>query len=209
MLLLNRQRPPRSGRNARVCQVQFKMAKNSLFAMLLRSPWWMSFAVAAVLALISFAVLSPRHVVFGLMAALPFLIIGIIATFRQLRAPSARTVEQTLQYAASMPWREFRDTLEQAYRQQGFTVTRLEGQAADLQLIQDAQTTLVTGRRWKAGSHGVEPLRALAKARQAVDASHCVYITLTEPKDTTRRFAEENAISLLNGPALVQLLIAR
>jgi restriction system protein len=186
--------------------VKLKIAENSLFATLLRSPWWMSFAAAAALALISLAALPSRFVVFGLMTALPFLIIGIIATFRQLRAPSARTVEQTLQRAATMPWREFGDTLEQAYRQQGFTVTRIEGQAADLQLIQGAQTTLVTGRRWKAGSHGVEPLRALDKARQALDASHCVYITLAEPKDTTRRFAEQNAISLLSGPALVQLL---
>jgi restriction system protein len=186
--------------------VKFKMAENSLFAILLRSPWWMSFAAAAVLALTSIAVLPSKFVIFGLMAALPLLIIGIIAIFRQLRAPSARTVEQTLQRAATMPWREFRDTLEQAYRQQEFTVTRLEGQAADLQLIQGAQTTLVSGRRWKAGSHGVEPLRALHKARQALDASHCVYITLTEPKDATQRFAEQNAIGLLNGPALVQLL---
>ena len=188
--------------------MKLKMAKNSLFAMLLRSPWWISFAMAAVLALISFAVLPSKFVAFGLMAALPLLIIGIIATFRQLRAPSARSVEETLQRAANMAWREFRDTLEQAYRQRGFTVTRLEGQTADLQLIQGAQITLVTGKRWKAGSHGVEPLRALDKARQALDASHCVYITLSDPKDTTRRFAEQNAIDLLNGPALVQLLSA-
>ena len=144
--------------------------------------------------------------VFGLMGAIPFFVIGCIAAWRQMQAPSARTVEHTLERAAAMPWREFRDTLEQAYQAQGFTVTRLDGQAADLQLTRGAQNTLVAARRWKAASHGVEPLRALDKARQARDASHGVYVTLGEVNDTTRRFAEKNAIALVNGVGLVQLL---
>lgn len=186
--------------------MKLKMAKNSLFAMLLRSPWWISFVVAAGLALASGVLLAPQYVVFGLMSAIPFLVIGSIAAYRQIRAPSAQKVEQILQRAAAMPWREFRDELEQAYREQGFTVTRLEGHAADLQLALGAQTTLVAGKRWKAGSHGIKPLRTLDKSRQAQDVSHCIYITLTEPNDATRRFAEQNAISLINGLALVQLL---
>ncbi len=188
------------------CCVKLKMAKNSLFAILLRSPWWISFAVVAAFALASGALLPPKYVVFGLMGAIPFLVVGSIAAYRQLRAPSAQRVEQTLQRVAAMPWRDFQDTLEQAYRRQGFTVSRLDGHVADLQLTQGAQNTLVAGKRWKAGSHGVEPLRALDKARQAQDASHCVYISLTEPKDTTRRFAQQNAITLVYGAALVQLL---
>jgi restriction system protein len=182
------------------------MAKNSLFAILLRSPWWISFAVVAVFALASGALLPPQYVVFGLMGAIPFFVIGCVAAWRQMRAPSARTVEQTLERAATMPWRDFRDLLEQAYRNQGYTVTRLDGQAADLQLTQGAQTTLVAAKRWKAASHGVEPLRALDHARRTLDTSHAVYITLGELNDATRRFADKNTISLINGVALVQLL---
>ena len=182
------------------------MAKNSLFAILLRSPWWISFAVVAVFALASGALLPPQYVVFGLMGAIPFVVIGCIAAWRQLRAPSERTVEQTLARAAAMPWREFCDTLEQAYRDQGFTVTRLDGQAADLQLAKGGQTTLVAAKRWKAASHGVEPLRALDQARRSLDASYGCYVTLGEPNDATRRFADKHAIGLLNGIALVQLL---
>lgn len=186
--------------------MKLKMAKNSLFAILLRSPWWISFAVVAAIALASAALLPPQYLVFGLMGAIPFLAIGCIAAWRQLRAPSDRMVEQTLARAAAMPWREFRDALEQAYRNQGYTVTRLDGQAADLQLTMGAQTTLVAAKRWKAASHGVEPLRALDQTRRAHDASHGVYVSLGELSDATRRFADKNTIGLLNGVALVQLL---
>lgn len=182
------------------------MAENSLFAILLRSPWWISFAVVVVFVLASAALLPRQYVVFGWMGAMPFLVIGSIAGYRQMRAPSAREVEQTLQRAATMPWREFRDALEQAYRNQGYAVSRLDGPAADLQVIRGAQTTLVAAKRWKAGSHGIEPLRALDAARQAQDASHCLYVTLTEPNDNTLRFAKKNAIGLVNGSALAQLL---
>ncbi len=192
--------------NAGVCCVKLKMAENSLFAILLRSSWWISFAVVAVFVLASVALLPPRYVVFGWVGAIPFLVIGSITAYRQLRAPSARVVEQTLQNAADMPWRDFREALEQAYRNQGYTVSRLDGQAADLQLIRGAQTTLVAAKRWKAASHGVEPLRALDQTRRALDASHCLYITLGEPNDNTCLFAKKSDITLVNAMALAQLL---
>jgi len=37
--------------------VKFEMAKNSLFAVLLRSPWWISAAIAFSLALLGMAVM--------------------------------------------------------------------------------------------------------------------------------------------------------
>lgn len=186
--------------------MKLKMAENSLFAILLRSPWWISFAVVAVFVLASVALLPRPYVVFGWMGAMPFLVIGSIAGYRQLRAPSTRVIEQTLQRAATMPWRAFRDALEQAYRNQGYAVTRLDGPAADLQLTRGAQTTLVAAKRWKAASHGIEPLRALDAARKAQDASHCLYVTLGEPNDNSCRFAKKNAIGLVSGAALAQVL---
>lgn len=199
----------RARAHAGVCCVKLKMAENSLFAILLRSPWWISFAVVVVFGLASVALLPPPYVVFGWMGAIPFLVIGSIAAYRQMRAPSARTVEQTLQQAVSMPWREFRDALEQAYQRQGYAVTRLDSPVADLQLQRGAQTTLVTAKRWKAGSHGIEPLRALDQARRAQDASHCVYISIAEPNEKTRGFARKSGITLLHTAALVELLNQR
>ncbi len=189
--------------------MKLKMAKNSLFAILLRSPWWISFAVVLVFAMASAALLPPQYVVFGLMGALPFLVIGVIAAYRQFRAPSQRHVDQTLEQVAAMPWRDFCRALEQAFVASGYLVSRLDQGAADLQLNKGTQTTLVSAKRWKAGSHGVEPLRALDQQRRSKDASHCVYITLGELSDATRRFAEKQAIELVNGAALVQLLDKR
>ena len=168
--------------------MKLKMAKNSLFAILLRSPWWISMAVVAVFALASGALLPPKYVVFGLMGALPFLVIGCVAA------------------AAAMSWRDFKQTLEQAYRRLGYEVRPSKAAAVDLELTRNAQTTLVSAKRWKAASHGIEPLRTLNGARQTLDASHCVYVTLGELNDQTRRFAQLNTIELVNGADLVQLI---
>ncbi len=189
--------------------MKLKMAKNSLFAILLRSPWWVSFLVVLVFAMASAALLPTPYVVFGLMGALPFLVIGVIAAYRQFRAPSQQHVERTLQQVAAMPWRDFCQALEQAFLAKGYQVDRLDNAAADLELRKGAQTTLVAARRWKASSHGVEPLRALDRERQSRDASHCVYITLVALGDATRRFAEKQAIEPVHGVALVQLLDQR
>lgn len=186
--------------------MKFKMAKNSLFAILLRSPWWISIAVVAVFALASKALLPPQYMVFGLMGAIPFLVIGGIAAYRQLRAPSASVVAQTLEVASAMSWRDFSQALETAYRGRGYEVQRLTHPAADLQLRQGSHTTLVCAKRWKAASHGAEPLRVLEAARKAQDARRCVYVTLTGVNDQTRRFAEQHRIELLHGVALAQLL---
>jgi restriction system protein len=85
-------------------------------------------------------------------------------------------------------------------------VDRLPGDAADLQLTKAGSTTLVAARRWKASNHGVEPLRALARARAEQDASHCTYVSLVDPGDKTRRFAANNRVDILTGPQLVPLV---
>ena len=66
--------------------MKFQMAKNSLFAILLRSPWWMSVAIAAGLFAAARLVLPQAYAVF---VGLPFLAIGCYVGARQLRAPSA------------------------------------------------------------------------------------------------------------------------
>lgn len=186
--------------------MKLKMAPNSLFAVLLRSPWWISIAVVVAFALASHALLPEQYRVFGIMGGLPFLVIGAIAAFKQFQAPSPEQVAHTLQAAAAMSWRDFSAALEQAYGQQGYQVSRLDGPAADLMLAKAGSRTLVAGKRWKASNHGIEPLRALGEARQAQDTSHCVYITLADVGDKTRRFATGNRIDLLHGAALAHLL---
>jgi len=186
--------------------MRLKMAPNSLFAVLLRSPWWISFAIVIALALLSGALLPEAYRLLGMLSGGPFAVIGAIAAVRQLRAPSAGRMQATLEQAAAMPWRAFCRALEQAYGRQGYRVSRADGDAADLLLVKGGRSTLVVARRWKASNHGVETLRQLDISRRAQDASACVYITLLAPDANITRFAASNQVDLLNGTALAVLL---
>ena len=182
------------------------MAPNSLFAILLRSPWWISIAIAAAMAGAARLALPPQYAVFGAMGGLPFLVIGVVAAYRQFRAPSAKNVAATLEAAASMSWREFSGALEAAFIGDGYTLEKLEMPAADFAISKESRTSLVSAKRWKAASLGVEPLRELHAAVQARDASEGVYVTLGELSDNARRFAAEHGIRLMKGPELALLL---
>ena len=189
--------------------MKFKMAPNSLFAILLRSPWWISFVLAIAIMSASLAWLPERFAVYGAIGGLPIAGVGLIAAWRQLRAPSAVQISANIDAALAMPWREFSKALENAWRQAGYQVERVEDTkgAADLRLTEKGQVTLVSARRWKAASHGVEPLRQLHAAMKATGAGAGIYIaaqgTLTEQAQT---FAREHSLTVLPASALAQLL---
>ena len=64
--------------------MKFKMAERSLFAILLRSSCWVSFAIAAGVVLVARIALPEQYVIGGAMAAIPFLGIGFVTAWRQL-----------------------------------------------------------------------------------------------------------------------------
>ncbi|MFY3386086.1 restriction endonuclease [Paracidovorax sp. MALMAid1276] len=189
--------------------MKFKMAEKSLFAVLLRSPWWISFAVVGLIVLASGALLPKEYFVVGALAGFPIFVVGCIAAWRQLRAPSPAKVAEMLGAVNSMPWRSFADTLAAAWERDGCTVERLAGSgAADLALTRGTTTTLVSARRWKAATHGVEPLRELHAAMQARDASAGVYvITQGQLSDNARIFARDHGIAVLQDDGVARLLL--
>ena len=66
---------------------------------------------------------------------------------------------------------------------------------------------LVAARRWKAATHGVEPLRELHAEAQRQGAQ-AVYVALTGTvSETARSFAREHGVVLLEGDALAALLL--
>ena len=73
--------------------MKFQMAKNSLFAILLRSPWWLSFAIAAGLFTAAGLWLPGLYAFF---IALPFGVIACYVGWQQLGTPSAKRVAATL-----------------------------------------------------------------------------------------------------------------
>ena len=188
--------------------MKFKMAPNSGFAILLRSPWWVSFAIAAAIVLLCGALLPAHLAPFAAVGALPVAVIGCLAAWRQWRAPSAAQVQAVLQTAAGMPWREFADLLERAWRAEGHEVQRLNGAAADLRITKGDQTLLVAARRYKAATHGVEPLRELQAEVERQDARAGVYVVLQGMvSEQARSFAKDSGLALLEGDALATLLI--
>jgi len=187
--------------------MKWKMAKNSLFAMLLRSSWWVSMLIVLGFVLASEALLPKEYVPFGVMGALPFLGIGVLRAWQQFQAPNPKRVAHALQRASELPWRDFSVALQQAFARQGHVVTALPGGAVDLRLSRAGRVTLVSCKRWKAANHGVEPLRELAAAQQAQAAEHCIYISLRAVSDHAQAFAKAQGIELVSDQALARLIL--
>jgi restriction system protein len=186
--------------------MKLEMNKNSLFAVLLRSPWWISFAIAAGLVALTKLLLPMIPVAYAVFAGLPFIGIGCVAGWRQLRAPSDTRVANTLEAVRAMSWGDFSGALESAFRKDGYTVSRLADSAADLELTRAGRTSLVGCKRWKVARTGVDPLRDLHAAKDAREAHECIYVAIGEITDGARKFALEKKIRLVHGAELVKLL---
>lgn len=189
--------------------MKLKMSKNSLFAILLRSPWWISMAIVAGFTLLSIALLPKPYVGFGVMGGFPFLIIGIIAARKQWHTPKPARVAEALARAGAMSWRDFSALIEQTYLQQGYAVTRLNSPAADFQVAKGGRATLVSCKRWKAANHGIDALRDLVAAKEAQEAQQCTYLSLVPASDTAQRFASAQGVTLLSGHDLGRFLAAK
>jgi restriction system protein len=186
--------------------VKLKMAPNSMFAVLLRSRWWVSFAAAGVMVLLARLILPTAYEVYALFAAIPLVVVGAVAAWRQLRAPSAARVAKTHASVSAMAWPQFAAALEAGFGRDGYEVTRVPGPAADFVLLKEGRVTLVSGKRWKAARTGIEPLRDLQAAMVARDAPAGLYVALGELTDNARSYAAGHHIDVLQADGLARLL---
>jgi len=186
--------------------MKWRMHENSLFAVLLRSPWWVSGAIAAAIGGGFSLLVREEWRVFAVFAALPFAAIAVMAAARQLRAPSGARVERTLDAVRAMSWSDFATALEEGFRRDGYAVSRIEGADADFEIAKDGRRAVVCGKRWKVARAGVEPLKALVGAKDARDAHECVYVVAGELSDNARAFAAQKRIRLISGPELAKLI---
>ncbi len=177
--------------------MKFKMSDKSLFAILLRSPWWYSFLIASLLTLLARVFLPEAYVAVGMLSAFPFAIIGIMAAWRQRDKPSPESISQALSTLEKMSWKEFSSLMAQAFALQGFSVVRLDSTSADLQLEKFGKTTLVSCKRWKAATLGVEVLKDLKALQTSQDATYAACISLSLPTGVALKFAKDNAIQLI------------
>ena len=186
-------------------RVKFKMSEKSLFAVLLRSPWWISFLLVAIIALVAGALLPEEYAGVGMLGGFPLFVNGCMAMWRQRNLPSPAMVEKSLQTLSGMSWRDFSVVLDTAFTKQGYTVTHLTG-AADMLLEKKGVRTVVSAKRWKAAAMGLEPLRELVARRGALEASNSVCISLGQVSTKAEEYAAENRITLITGADLVILV---
>ena len=186
--------------------MKLRMAKNSLFAILLRSPWWVSAAIALALALLGLAVLSDPFRILAILSGVPFAVIGAVAARRQWHLPSTARVSETREALARMTWPAFAALLEQSFRRDGYTVSRSKAAAIDFELSRNGRRMLVSARRWKSARTGLEVLRALQAARDADDQPDGLYIGLGALTDTAAPFAAEHGIAVWNAGDLARAL---
>jgi restriction system protein len=182
--------------------MKWAFPENSLFAILLRSPWWAS----ALLAAGSFGLLRlliPEGM--ALFAALPFAAIAIYGAVRQLRRPGAKRIAKTLERARGLSGDDFYSALDKGFRREGYAVSRMEG-GAGLVLRREGLVTLVACQRWKAMRTGVEPLREFDAATREHGAVGRMYVAAGEVTDNARAFAEERNIRLVREEELARLL---
>jgi restriction system protein len=182
-----------------------KLPENSLFAILMRSRWWVSLLVAVGVFGVARLLLPEAY---AFLAALPFIVIGVMSLGRQLREPSGARIDATIGELRAMTWEEFARALEQGYRRQGYVVKRVEG-AADFELERAGRLFLVAAKRWKASNTGVEPLKELVAAGKAREAAECIYVLAGEMNQNALGFAKKTKVNWVRGADLVKIMGTR
>src|SRR5687767_3331929 len=179
------------------------MAENSLFAILMRSPWWISFAIAAALVVTAVAAMPPAWIVYGAFAGLPFLVVGSIAAYRQFRTPSAAKVERTLDAVRAMSWNDISAGVEAGLRAEGYEGARVNRGEVDFEAKKGQRTTLVGCKRFKVARTGIRPLADLRAACVEREADDAIYVAAGDFTDQARAFAQANRIRLVQHADLV------
>jgi len=182
--------------------MKLTLHRNSLFAVLGRSHWWISALLAAGVFGATRLFLPLEMAIF---AASPFVVIAVYVGWKRLRAPSARRIAATLERLAAMPREGFTAALEAGWRREGYEVSRPGGAQFDLELRREGKVSLVVCRRWKAERTGVEPLRELHAAGRKREAHELIYVAAGEITAQALAFAAENKVRLLHGAELARL----
>ena len=186
--------------------MKFKMSEKSLFATLLRSPWWVSFLVMLGVAVVAGALLPEAYKMAGILGGLPFLVIGLIAAWRQRNALSAERIIELTEQSRGMVWADFALVIEGALRRQGFVVSRSKTGSVDFQIEKNGRVTLVSAKRWKAATVGAESVRELLSARESQDAHACSFISLGQFSQAALDLAGENPVQLMGPTQIAQLM---
>ena len=115
-------------------------ARESLFDVLKRSPWWLSFAIAIGIAA-SLQVFFPWA--FALFAALPFAVIAGYSAWKQRGIPGEARTASVLGELRALNREAFFAVIGDSYRSAGFQVDPHDGADADFRLTRGGRSVLL------------------------------------------------------------------
>ena len=184
----------------------FKLAKGSLFAILLRSPWWYSVLIGLSFIAVSLVVLDGQYVILGIFGALPFFGIAGFAGYKQSQQPSQNRVLEVAQLARKMPTAQVAEIIADNYIKERYESCEFKGNAAELVLTRGHRTILLCSKRFKVANTGIEPLKQLVAAGEIAEATGYLYVALGEISATARDYAKQNNIELIQANRLAAFI---
>lgn len=179
-----------------------KMVENSLFAILLRSPWWYSVLLGLFLIAISTLVVGGKYLVLGISCSLPFFGVAGYSAYKQSLLPGAKRVAEVATQARKMSAIQVADKIADNYKKERFEAEKFKGDAAELALTRGYRKVLLSSKRFKAANTGIEPLKQLVAAGENAEATGYLYVALGEVSATARDFAKANDIELVRADSL-------
>ena len=178
------------------------MAENSLFAILLRSPWWYSAAVGFIVVVLASLIARGQYLIVGVSLSIPFFGIAAVSAYKQLQRPNAKRVEEVAAQSRKMSASQIADKIAANYTKVRFESEPFKGNAAELALTRGYRKLLVSSKRFKAANTGIEPLKQLVAAGENAEATGYLYVTLGEVSENARDFARQNDIELVQANEL-------
>jgi restriction system protein len=141
-------------------------------------------------------------------------LVGAAISFsrRKRRASLLNNVAQAKSARAlnAMSWAEFEMLVDEAYRQQGYSVTETGGVGADggvdLSLTKNGEMFLVQCKQWKAFRVGVKVVRELYGVMALRGATGGFVVTSGRFTESAKAFAADCNVQLIDGPELMGMI---
>lgn len=196
--------------------------QTSIVTLLIQAPWWVSVMLSAIvyflmvqvdpnidtanpvmnMMLQSFAIAAPFFACFILLLA-PF------SFFNARRKAKQLDTQSGIESIRQLHWRNFEELVAEAYRRKGYQVVE-GGYGADggidLELISKTDHVLVQCKQWKSQKVGVSVVREMFGVLSASKADTVIIICSGYFTQDAINFANDKAIQLINGEALLNLV---
>jgi|LSQX01.1.fsa_nt_gb restriction system protein len=120
--------------------------------------------------------------------------------------------QTSLDSLRALDWHDFELLVGEAYRRQGYEVSETGGGGADggvdLMLTRGTRKVAVQCKQWRQRQVGVKVVRELygVTQSQGYEGSRGVVVSCGDFTDDARRFAAQNSVELVDGPALLALV---